>query len=326
MVKKMVSFWFVAGALAIWSGPLHGEWPERGLTLVTSTPLTLPWSATEASPQALLLDTLVPRLSRELGVPVTLISRPEGGGVLAAEMVAGARPDGYLFGALGSEPALTRVIQGYTPYVWGEMVPVATGWRVLHAIVTSRDAEAGDLRDVARIGKPMRLAHIGLTPVYSGTLMALEAAKKAGFTWGLERVERMDPAIILEGRAEAMVLPLGYLKYHPQADRFKVITVLTHDDSLPCVAGLPTLESQRLEVAVNPLFAFYVPGKVGWRVRSRLSSAINNALKQPAVLSRLAGDCFTAYREDLEGVGAVLDREYENQADALKALGFLEPK
>lgn len=252
--------------LLSFSCPLWAEWPERTLTLVSGLPPNLPWSPQQANPQAFIVESMVPRLSRELGVPVTLIDRSQGHGVLAANLVAGARPDGYLIGALSPDQALIRVIQGYTPYTWDEIAPAATAWRVYSAIVVRTDFPAEDLLSLVQMRPAPRLAHTGLAeprvgpagakpsagrnsafkdrlpsgarpgdgsgpaailPLDSSTYLALTAARAAGFAWRPVRVDRLDPAFLLEDRADAMVLPLGWLERHPQAGRFKVLTILT---------------------------------------------------------------------------------------------------
>lgn len=344
------------------SAPLRAEWPERTLTLVSGLPPTLPWAPEQANPQALIVESLAPRLSRELGVPVTLVNRSQGHGVLAANLVAGARPDGYLMGALSPDQALIRVIQGYTPYTWDEIAPAATAWRAYPAIVVRADFQAGDLRNLAQMRPAPRLAHTGLAesqlgpgeaessvvrgspsgdklpsgsrpgddpapagilPLDSATYLALSAARSAGFTWRLVRVDHLDPALLLEDRADAMVLPLGWLERHPQAGSFKVLTILTHDEDPPCGRGRPTLVSQGLTwPEEEPPLAFYLPAKVNWRARSRLLTAINNALRQPAVARSVSEACLKLYIEDLDGSAAVMERAY---ADIEKGLAVLAP-
>ncbi len=307
------------------AAPAAAEWPERSLTLVSSIPRTLPWNGAP-NPHAQVLDSLVPRLSRELGVPVVLVVRSEGEGVLAGNLVAGSKPDGYLVGALGVDSAVTRVIQGYTPYVREEISPVATGFQVLRALVVRSDFPAGNLIELARpenAGR-RRLAHTGFVPVSADMLLALEAGEAAGFSWNPVEVDRLDPEVLLEGRADALVMPLGWLAHHPRADQFKVLTVFTRDENAPCGRDCPTLRSQGLSLEVNPIFAFYLPSKVGWRVRNRLSQALNSALRQEAVARGLSAACLQPYLEDLEGVAAVLNQEYQSQAAGLERLGLVE--
>ncbi len=300
------------------AGPAFGEWPERGLTMVTSNPETVAWNNDEPDIRAALLTALLPRLSRELGVPVSLVFRPAGFGVLAGNMVAGAKPDGYVFGALGGDAAMGRVIQEFTPYSWSEFVPVSTAWRTVYAVVVRADEKAGDLREAAEKKSGLKLAHTGLNPIETPTLMAINAARAAGFSWEFTEVEALNPDYLLRGEADAMVLPLGNLGGYPRRGELKVLTVLAKDGSAPCAVGLPNLGEQNIEIELNPPFAFYLPSKANWRVRSRLSLAINRALQQPNVARAMAGACLEPFLEDADGVSAVLDQEYSQQENAMR--------
>jgi tripartite-type tricarboxylate transporter receptor subunit TctC len=275
---------------------------------------------------------MVPRLSRELGVPVNYETKVEGEGLLAANAVALARDDGYVLAALGNDPAINLVIQGYTPYIWGELVPVATAWLVVNVIVVRSDYPADDIRGLAadlknralsgRSVSPPRLArHAG--PLGSAVLMALAAAKEAGFIWDLAVVDNYDPAVILEGRAEALVMPLADFKVYPRRDELKVVLVMSEDEPLGA-EGWPNLRTQGLKLAANSFCAFYLPANVSWRVRKRLSTAINNTLKLKAVAEKVVEAGLLPHLEDSEGVGAVLNQEYANQAKLLESFGYLE--
>ena len=320
--------WLAAGS------PAFGDWPERDLTLVVSVPHTLPWGEA-VNPQSTVLGSLGPRLSRELGVPVNVVNRAEGYGVLAANAVSLARDDGYVLTALGNDPAINLVIQGYTPYTWGELSPVATAWREVYVLVARRDYPAADFLTLAesqkkgdgQSGAPKnqtRLAVVNLEPLSSAALMAMEAARAAGFDWLLTKVDRLDPELLLAGQADSMVIPLAYLKAHPRRDELRVLLVFSRDEPIGA-EGWPTLKSQGLEVATNPFFAFYLPPKVSWRIRQRLSTAINNTLRLKAVSESLIEAGLTPYLEDSEGVGAILNQEYGRQARLLESFGRLEP-
>ncbi|UQZ88134.1 hypothetical protein C4J81_02465 [Deltaproteobacteria bacterium Smac51] len=325
-MKIICSMIGAASLLLISCGAAFGEWPERGLTMVTSSPRTVTWSVEEPDVRAEILRSLVPRLSRELGVPVTLVFRPAGSGVLAGNMVAGAKPDGYVFGALGGDVAMGRVIQEFTPYNWAEFVPVSTAWRTLYAVVARADESAGNLLDVP--GKApsdkLRLAHTGLSPIDTPTLLAVRAAQAAGFSWDLKKVDSLNPDYLLKGEVDAMVVPLGSLRHYPEKDKLKVLTVFTYSTVSPCSAGLPTLATQDLKIDLNPPFAFYLPSKVNWRIRSRLSLAINNALQQPNVTKAMKNACLEPFLEDTDGVSAVLNREYKQQESVLKSVNIQE--
>jgi tripartite-type tricarboxylate transporter receptor subunit TctC len=231
---------------------------------------------------------------------------------------------------LGNDPAVSLVIQGHTPYIWGEIAPVATAWRVVYVIVVRSGYPYEDIRALAaglktggRNTSPPRLARLK-GPVGLREMMALEAAKQAGFNWELTVVDRLEPAaVLLEGQAEALVMPLADFRVYPRRDEFKVLLVLSEEEPLGAV-GWPNLKNQDLHLTVNSFCAFYLPAKVNWRVRNRLSTAINNTLRLKAVAERVVETGLLPYLVDSEGVGAVLNQEYANQVKLLESFGFLE--
>ena len=316
------------------AGGAFAEWPEHELTLMAPLAPTLPWDQTP-NPQAELLASLVPRLSRELGVPVQYVVKPEGQGVLAANAVALAQADGYVLAAIGNDPALNLVIQGYTPYVWEELTPVAAAWRVVHVLVAKNDFPAADLRDLAaaalkavtqsgRAWDRPRLARLNKgAPYSSAVLMAMEAARAVGFDWDFAEVDRPDPAVLLEGQAEVMALALADFLTHPQKDQFKVLLVLSEEEPFGA-QGWPTLRTLGLKLSINSCFVFYLPARVEGKVRDRLSEAINGLLRLQAVTAKIVEIGLLPCLEGPEGVRQAMNREYGNQVKLLESFGLLE--
>ncbi len=118
-----------AGLSAPLATQAQETWPSRPITLVNGY---APGGLTDISTRA-----IAERLSRELGQPVVVDSRPGGATSLSATAVAGARPDGYtlLMGAtsLAINPALQPSLTPRDPM--RELVPVGLGYRsafVLH--------------------------------------------------------------------------------------------------------------------------------------------------------------------------------------------------
>lgn len=324
-MRLKYALYIAAWAAAILAAtPALAQWPERALTMVATAPQNLPW-ADGPDPQLAILEGLMPKLSQELGVPIKIEARPSGLGILAANMVAGATPDGYVFGALSPDETISWEIQGYTPYAQKELTTIATGWRVVYGIVVPKETKAANLLELAHSGSHPRLAHTGVTPIAISTSMGLDAAKAAGFEWSLEKVDRLDPELLLNGQAEAMILPLNQFYAHPRVKELKILTVLTNAYA-PCVGDLPTLESQELPVPLSPLVSFYLPANVNWQIRSRLSRALNSALLQPDMIRRLDESCLIPYIEDLEGAVDAVNREYDLEESRLVAQGFAEAK
>ncbi len=316
---------FIVAALA---APAWAQtWPDQALSLITDCSPELPWLGL-SEPQYDILKSLEPRLSRQLGVPVTVLSRPEGHGVLAADLVAEASANGYLLGALGPDAAMNLEIQLYSPYVWSELLPVATAWRRIYALIVRADCPAADIKSLAELARvtPLRLAHLGLSPASVGSVLALETAQAASFDWKLQPVDKMDPVLLLQNQAEAMVLPLAALRAHPQASEFKVLAVYAQNEALPCLEGLSTARSQGLNIIPTPLVAFYVPRHTSEHIVELLSQSINRALSQAAVTEAVEKACLElSLSLDAASAKELLDDQYKRQSEILNSLGLVRP-
>ncbi len=195
-------------------------------------------------------------------------------------------------------------------------------WREVSALVVRADFLARNLTDLSSSSDfpSPRLAYAGPGPLDVRSLMAVSAAKAAGFKWVIQPVSTLDPALLLLDQAEAMVLPLGWLNRHPEADKFRVLSLLVQDRYVPCAQNLPTLSDLETRTLESSTFAFYIPAQINWQTKSRLSTAINNALKQAAVARAMEAACLIPYREDLEGTEAVMNLEYQDLAGQLESL------
>ncbi len=96
--------------------PAHAEYPERPITVI------VPWSAgggTDAT------GRMIGKLMQdELGVPVNVVNRTGGGGVVGHQAIASAKPDGYTIGIVTVEIAMMHWI-GLTDLTYKDYTPIA---------------------------------------------------------------------------------------------------------------------------------------------------------------------------------------------------------
>jgi len=151
----------------------------------------------------------------------------------------------------------------------------------------------------------------------------MEVAKAVGFSWKLAEVDRPDPAVLWEDQAEAIVMPLADFLVYPRRAEFKPLLVLSEEEPLGA-EGWPNLTTQGIKLTTNSFCAFYLPASINWRVRNRLSTAINNTLRLKAVAEKVVEAGLLPYLEDSEGVGTILNQEYANQVKLLESFGYLE--
>ena len=97
-------------------GPLRAEYPERPITII------VPWGAgggTDATGRI-----LASLLEKDLGVPVGVVNRTGGSGVVGHSAIATAEPDGYTLGVVTVEIGMMHW-QGLTELTYQDYTPLA---------------------------------------------------------------------------------------------------------------------------------------------------------------------------------------------------------
>jgi tripartite-type tricarboxylate transporter receptor subunit TctC len=118
--NSMRTFARLAGLAAIMlalvaGGPLRAEYPDRPITII------VPWGAgggTDATGRI-----LASLLEQELGVPVSVVNRTGGSGVVGHSAIATAAPDGYTLGVVTVEIGMMHW-QGLTELTYNDYTPV----------------------------------------------------------------------------------------------------------------------------------------------------------------------------------------------------------
>lgn len=107
-----------AAALALFSSAsaLAEEWPSRPIELVVPF---APGGGTD-----LLARALADELSKQFDVPVQVVNRAGGGGVVGFENIKAAKPDGYTLGILTAQ-LITANLRGVMKTSYNDFAPVA---------------------------------------------------------------------------------------------------------------------------------------------------------------------------------------------------------
>lgn len=98
------------------AGPAAAAWPERPITLV------VPWAAGGGTDATARIIAKV--MEPNLGVPVNVVNRTGGSGVVGHSAVATAAPDGYTIGLITFEIGAMHW-QGLTDLSWKDYTPIA---------------------------------------------------------------------------------------------------------------------------------------------------------------------------------------------------------
>lgn len=164
---RVAKFWMVVLATAVLGFSLFGSYPERPITLIC------PWAAGGGTDS---ISRIVANLlSQELGVPVGVVNRTGGSGVVGHTAGARATPDGYTITMVTLEIATMHWL-GLTDLTYADFEPVAqlnadyaaistsvnAAWKTYHALheyirqhpgeLVASGTGVGGIWDIARAG------------------------------------------------------------------------------------------------------------------------------------------------------------------------------
>lgn len=114
--RDWLALGLAATALVALGRPAAAAWPERPITMV------VPWAAgggTDATARI-----IAKLMEPELGVPVNVVNRTGGAGVVGHSAIATAPPDGYTIGVITFEIGAMHW-QGLTDLSWKDYTPIA---------------------------------------------------------------------------------------------------------------------------------------------------------------------------------------------------------
>lgn len=264
-----------AMAATLVAGAAQAGWPNRPIELM------VPWPPTNDT-STLVGNAMAPYLSKELGVPVKVVNKPGGAGVLATAQLAHARPDGYEVGLISIGPMLSQVLRGKTPYKTSDFEPLGLLWSNAFTLAARKDAPYDNLKEMAKYAQThkLRLAHWGLGAV--PTLIAMEVAQKGGFKWDETAYKNLNALTVVQGDADVITLTTVALKDYIDAGKIKLLAAML-PERLPDYPNVPTVAEQGFGQGFSVWFGAFVPKGTPPEIADKLSKAIMKAMKEPKV-------------------------------------------
>jgi tripartite-type tricarboxylate transporter receptor subunit TctC len=260
-------------------------YPSRPIRLIVTFP---PGGSTDTMARA-----LQPSLEKSLGQPIVIENRPGAGGSIGIDVVAKAKPDGYVIGIGGlGAVALDVILNEKLPYdPFKDIVPISGLIQSPFILAAPLSFSGNSIADVIALAKAdpkaLSIGHGG-----NGTGMQLTAQlfnHMTGLDIPLVPYRGTGPVTqdVLAGH-----IPLGITDppsaiAQIEAKRIKALAISsrTRFYALPDVptfaeSGLPGYES-------IGWFGFVAPAGTPPEVIARLNGAIVAALRDPAVLERI---------------------------------------
>ena len=304
------------------SSALAQQYPTKSVTMV------VPFAA--GGPTDTVARVMAQAMAKPLGQTVVVENKPSAGGILAAEQVAKAKPDGYsiLIHHIGmsTAPALYRALR-YKPMEEFEYVGLIN--EVPMTLIARQNFPAKDFREFLGYVKANKdkvsYANAGLG----------SASHLCGMLF-MSAIQTDVLTVPYKGTAPAMNDLLGgqvdfmcdqTTNTTSQIKGGKVIALgVTSRTRVPSLKDLPTLDEQGLKgFDVTVWHGFYAPKGTPRAVMDKLVGALQTALKDETVKSRFADlgtEPVAQNRATPEALRAHLKAETEKWGPLIKKAGI----
>jgi tripartite-type tricarboxylate transporter receptor subunit TctC len=262
----------------------------------------------------------------DLNQPIVVENRPGGSGIIGAQAVARAEPDGHVL-VLGTNQthATNQSLIKNCPYdAVRDFAPVAGIAAMPHVLVVRKSLALTSVGDVVAMAKakPGTLT-FGSTGNGSGAHLAGELFKtKAGIDMLHVPFKGLSPMLteLLADRIDISIAPLpGLIGQQIESGSVRALG-LARAERVPQLASVPTFaESGVPGVEADAWSALFAPARTPAAVIERLYLAIATALSKDAVRAAMAKQGIPAALRTPAEVSAMLPGEVAKWAAVIKA-------
>ncbi|MBL8332889.1 MAG: tripartite tricarboxylate transporter substrate binding protein [Rubrivivax sp.] len=276
MIRRTLFLLLAALPLAPLTAVAQDKWPSKPIEIIYPFP---PGNDTDA-----IIRVVAEGMSKRLGVPVQVINKPGGGGVVGfAEMVR-AKPDGYTIGTWQPGPGISQIVAGNTPYKQSDYQALA-GLHPNDFVLAARgNIPAKNLKEFGawakQQGKPIVIG--SYAPAAVPALIAAKIARQDGWPYKVVAFPNPSAKELVAGDADLSTTGADMVASYAKDGQVKVISAWSAERN-PVVPATPTAK----EEGYGDLYLWSgmaAPAGVPKDIIARLSAVIAETLKDKPVL------------------------------------------
>ena len=258
------------------------DYPNRPVRLI------VPFSAggnTDA-----LARIIGPKVGEILGQTIVVENRPSVSGVIGADVVAKAKPDGYTLLIHDTTFAVAPTLQAQIPWKIEDFAPIAHVAGAPTTLIVNASLPANNVKEVIALAKakPGELTYsagsIGGTAHLAGVLFEEVAGVKMNFIPYDGAGRALND--LLGGHLDITYSAINAVKGHLEAGKLKAIAS-SGAERLPAAPNVPTFKEQGIDVVVSANWGVYAPAGTAPDVIAKLNDAFVRAVKTPEVAKEL---------------------------------------
>jgi tripartite-type tricarboxylate transporter receptor subunit TctC len=279
----------LAASAVLLAGRGHAQavWPSRPVRMISSSP--------PAGASDILTRTISNELQSHLGQSFVIENRPGGGGIIGADLVAKAPPDGYtwLTTAVASQ-AINATLMPHQPYnPRKDFRHVTILGRLPLVMLVNKDLPVRNVPEYVALAKQkpgqLNFGTGGVGTLHHMTGQLLKLAAGIDIVHVPYRGAQASTQDLLGGRIESMFDSLPSAAPHIRNGVVRAIAVCTAERS-PSFPEIPTIAEQGYpQVVTTNWFGIAGPAGVPEEIVRKMHAEIVRALALPAVKTRLEG-------------------------------------
>lgn len=289
---------------------MAADYPNRPVKFI------VPWPPGDL--EDVLTRKIAEEMSKETGVPASVLNKPGGGGVLGATTVAQSNADGSVIGSFVVDLVTSQVVGGNAPYTKDDFEAVGIFLDYPFVLAAKADAPYNSLAELAEYSKThdVSLGHFGYQAL--PTALTFKAAEQLGIKIASDSAfNELNCATLANGDADIANTTTQLILPCLDSGEVKLLTSYTFK-RLVTAPDVPTLNEQTgiPQTLWNGLF---VKKGTPREIKEKIAMIAEKALQSPEVVTLQETTGAGVYWTNMDDAEKVIELDYENAKKLAKA-------